>query len=396
MRIGVAAHGDPESSSTWSGTPLGIIQALRAQGHDVIGLSATASPRVEKRVQQILALPRMPRLLRGRPRPSIREALAPARAAARVSPQYARLGSITMARSVRAAGELDLVIRMGTSFDLDHPRVVTFEDLTVRQAIDAGWIDWALLPDRARRARNRFQERSFDRAVACTAATPWTASSIVEDYGAAEAKVSAVGIGMNHVPTDAERPWDRPRFLFVGKDWEDKNGPVLLEAFAQLHRDLPDAELHLVGHHPPVERPGVHGHGFLSMADPSARATMSRLFTTATCMVIPTSFEPAGIAHLEAAAAGLPSIGSAAGGAPDIIGPSGVVVTPGDPEALHRALEQMCDLDAARRMGEAGRPRARLFTWDATARRILQAAGASPRDPADWDGLFPGPAAHLA
>lgn len=390
LRIGLAFHGDPEQAGTWSGTPLGMMRGLRALGHDVVGLSALAGPRLEKRVQQALALPYLaPELRRTR---DLRAALAPARATARVSPAYGRLGTLTMARSLRRAGELDLVVRMGTSFELEHPRIVTFEDLTVPQVIAAGWEDWRRLGDRGRRRRIDAQRRSFEQALVRTTATPWTASSVVHDFGIDPGTVHAIGLGWNHAAPFAERDWSRPRFLFVGKDWEDKNGPVLLEAFARLRSELPTARLDLVGHHPEVSLPGVVGHGFLRLSDAAARAEMTALYQSATCLVVPTTFEPAGIVHVEAAAAGVPSIGSAAGGARDMIGPSGVTVRPGSVPSLVAAMRTMADGATARRMGGAGRERAGLFTWERVAARLLQAAGAMERDDALWDGLFPGPA----
>lgn len=368
MRIGVAFHGDPEDPSSWSGTPLGIIRGLHALGHEVVGLSAQASEQVERRVQQLLSVPYLVPELRRTPR--IREALAPARAAVRVSPQYGRLGTFCMARSVRRAGHLDRVVRIGTSFELNHPRVVTFDDLTVVQAIAAGWEDWRRLGARGRRARISGQRRAFEQAEACATATPWAARSVVEDYGIDPSQVTAVGLGVNHTVPYAERDWSQPRFLFVGKDWEDKNGPVLIEAFARLRQEIPAATLDLVGHHPRLDLPGVRGHGFLRLTDAVAREQMTALFQQATCLVVPTSFEPAGIVHVEAATAGVPSIGSAAGGARDMIGPSGVTVEPGSIPSLVAAMHVMADPDTARAMGDAGRERAQLFTWEQVAKRL--------------------------
>lgn len=62
----------------------------------------------------------------------------------------------------------------------------------------------------------------------------------------------------------------------------------------------------------------------------------------------------------------------------------------GDAADLLAAMERMSNPTTARRMGEAGRARARLFTWDLVAHRMLQAAGLEPRNDAAWDGLFPG------
>lgn len=390
LRIGLAFHGDPLAPSTWSGTPKGIADGLRSLGHEVVGLTAKPSPRIDRNVERILSIPHLlteiPAMRRGQ---SLRRSVAYAKSVARIDPVYKAVGSQVMRRSLKAAGELDLVVRLGTSFELDHPRVITFEDLTVEQVLRADWPDWSRLDPTSRRLRIRAQQRSFDAARTCCAATPWTARSIREDYGQPADKVFSVGLGANHVvETSGTKDWSVPRFLFVGKDWEDKNGPVLLEAFERYYETHPEAHLDLVGHHPDVEHPGITGHGFLRLNEEGPRATMARLYGQATCLVVPTTFEPAGIVHVEAAAAGVPSIGSGLGGAGDMIGPSGVTVIPGDVDDLVAKLELMSDPETARRMGEAGKARAHLFTWEKVARRILQAGGYAEHDDADWDGLW--------
>ena len=80
------------------------------------------------------------------------------------------------------------------------------------------------------------------------------------------------------------------------------------------------AHLDLVGSHPSVSVEGVRGHGWLSLADSEARAKLDHLFETATCFVMPSLCEPSAIAYVEAAAGGVPSIGSAIGGSAELIG----------------------------------------------------------------------------
>jgi glycosyltransferase involved in cell wall biosynthesis len=80
---------------------------------------------------------------------------------------------------------------------------------------------------------------------------------------------------------------------------------------------------------------------------------------------LPESF---GIVALEAAAAGKAAIVSAIGGLKDVVadGETGILVPPGDREALRAALRLLCeDPETRERMGEAARARARLFGPDA-------------------------------
>ena len=78
--------------------------------------------------------------------------------------------------------------------------------------------------------------------------------------------------------------------------------------------------------------------------------------------------EPFGVAYVEALAAGLPVVASAAGGAIEIVDDScGVLVPPGDAEALARALERLIVDRGIRARLAAGAPaRARHLSDPAT------------------------------
>ena len=77
--------------------------------------------------------------------------------------------------------------------------------------------------------------------------------------------------------------------------------------------------------------------------------------------VLPTRAEAFGIAAVEATALGLPVIGTAVGGLPDIVaeGETGYVIPPGDVDALAAHLRRLAEDSALRqRMGRAARQRA--------------------------------------
>ena len=84
-----------------------------------------------------------------------------------------------------------------------------------------------------------------------------------------------VGIGRNHTVVEPSRDWMKPRFLFVGGDWQRKNGDAVLRAFDRLRSRIPGARLDLVGNHPEVSMEGVYGHGWLSLADAEERAELT-------------------------------------------------------------------------------------------------------------------------
>ena len=85
--------------------------------------------------------------------------------------------------------------------------------------------------------------------------------------------------------------------------------------------------------------------------------------------------EGLGVVLLEAMNHATPVIASRIGGIPDIVedGVSGLLVPPGDADALAAALRRLGDDPAlARRLGEAGRRRLReQFSWPAIVQRWL-------------------------
>jgi glycosyltransferase involved in cell wall biosynthesis len=276
---------------------------------------------------------------------------------------------------MRSLGHFDAVVQIGTGYEVAaRTRVATFEDLTIPQALELEYPGWERLSAGAIRRRKEMQRRAYVHATACCSSTAWAAESVVADYGIDPSKVHAVGIGRNMEPVAiAGRTWSPASFLFVGIDWELKNGPGVLRAFARLRSEHADARLDIVSAHPPINAPSVYGHGVLRMGIAEEKAQLERLFENATCLVVPSHREAAGIVYLEAAAAGLPVVGSAAGGGRDLIGDGGRVVDPSDDDALLEAMREFSDPSVARRVGTVGLQRAPQFTWRAVAERVARA-----------------------
>jgi glycosyltransferase involved in cell wall biosynthesis len=93
---------------------------------------------------------------------------------------------------------------------------------------------------------------------------------------------------------------------------------------------------------------------------------------------MPSFSEASAIAYVEAAAAGLPSIGTTSGGSDYLIGDGGVVVDPYDDDALLAAMLRLADPETAQRTGAAAKLRSELFTWPEVARRLLRALEGVP------------------
>jgi glycogen synthase len=87
---------------------------------------------------------------------------------------------------------------------------------------------------------------------------------------------------------------------------------------------------------------------------------------------------------LEAMAHGRPVVATRVGGIPDLVedGVTGLLVEPGDRDALRAALERLlADPELRRRMGREARRRVRRCSWDAVAARTLEAYALTPAAP---------------
>jgi glycosyltransferase involved in cell wall biosynthesis len=187
--------------------------------------------------------------------------------------------------------------------------------------------------------------------------------------------VHVVGIGRNIEPErdTARREWSPPRFLFVGREWERKNGPRVVAAFARVRAERPDARLDVVGGHPPLCADGVVAHGPLALDDHGDRTRLAALYASATCFVMPSLHEPSAQAYVEASAWGIPSIVTANGGSVELVRDGGVIVDPLDDGGLLQAMRRLCDPEVAAQLGELAVRRSRLFTSRALAGRLLRA-----------------------
>jgi glycosyltransferase involved in cell wall biosynthesis len=353
------------------------MRGLREAGVEAVALNVEPPPLLRKTTLNLVSVAFL------RPNRSLRAAVVRARAAARGSRPFTALQTWAAPRALRRAGRLDGIVQIGTGFELytDIP-VATFEDMTVLQTKTHPYLGWDLLSPRVFQERVERQRRAYERAVACCTTSYWAAESVIREYRVAPEKVHAVGVGRNHsAPPEVERDWSEPRFLFVGLDWARKNGDGILRAFARLREELPDARLDLVGGHPPVDAPGVTGHGILRLDVPEQHDRLERLFAESTCFVMPSHSEASAIAYVEAAAAGLPSIGTSQGGSDFLIGDGGLIVDPSDDDALLDAMRRLSDPETAELMGAAAKKRSELFTWPEVARRLLRALEGAPAEP---------------
>lgn len=197
--------------------------------------------------------------------------------------------------------------------------------------------------------------------------------------GATRRPIEVVPTFIPDAVLDEDPGEERPAFLpprdgyilFVGALGPHKGLDVLLAAYTAAGlRDR--APLVVVG----TGRPDTPTHfpNGVTVARDIPHAAVMAAWARCAVGVVPSVWpEPFGQVALEAMARGRPVVASAVGGLRDAVvdGETGLLVPPGDPDALGRALRALLDDPARRaRMGAAGRRRAALFTASAVTGRI--------------------------
>jgi starch synthase len=247
--------------------------------------------------------------------------------------------------------------------------------------------------ERATFAANVRHDRAvFAAARAIVATSAWAA----DDLAAGQPEVAdRVSVLPYPVPLDR---FDAPawiaerhartgpvRVLFVGGDWPRKGGPALLRAWSD-GGFASDAALTVATDWPIGEAipAGVSVRRGVRAYSPE----WTEMWRQADVFCMPTTGEAFGMVFQEAAAAGVPAIGTRLAAVPEIVedGRTGLLVPPGDGGALVDALRRLvASAQLRREMGTAARARAeRLFSPDGYAARlgslIRRAAGRTVGD----------------
>ena len=211
------------------------------------------------------------------------------------------------------------------------------------------------------------------------------------------------GVDVEKITVSTGRSRDRrsPRVVFVGRVSPEKGLHVLIDAFERVLNKRPESHLEIIGGEfvmplqftvgisddPMVQslcrfysgsyldslRAQVNGRlgGRVTFLGHIPRAEMIEHVRQADLFVQPSiASEMFGLAVAEAMAAGVPVVATRICGLPELVadGETGLLVRPGDPEALAEAIIHLLnDSNLSERMGGASRARVeRLFSWDKT------------------------------
>ncbi|MBM3347227.1 MAG: glycosyltransferase family 4 protein, partial [Betaproteobacteria bacterium] len=224
------------------------------------------------------------------------------------------------------------------------------------------------------------------RAVICN--SQMVANEVREHFGVAEGRLRVIhnGVDLERFHPGLRAQWGAPMrarlgipdeamaFLFLGSGFERKGVGRLLDAFAAIAAERPDAHLVVVGddRHARSFSARARALGLVSRAHfAGAQADPAPWFGMADCFVLPTLYDPFPNAALEAMACGLPVLTSTQCGAAELVaaGVNGWVCDALDTTTLARRLAAL-DPAGARRMGEASRAVAKRHSLALMSERL--------------------------
>jgi glycosyltransferase involved in cell wall biosynthesis len=171
--------------------------------------------------------------------------------------------------------------------------------------------------------------------------------------------------------------------LYSGSTGSAKNLPMMVEAFGRLLRRAPAAAgfefaLDLTGDlsgldaiHAAIERARLRDRvRILTEVSPEERHV---LFEEARLLFIASKEEGFGFPALKAQLSGVPVVAADAGALPEVCGEAALLVDPDDPDQMAEMLTQALFNEELRAyLIEKGRKNAARFSWDSTAKGVLQ------------------------
>jgi glycosyltransferase involved in cell wall biosynthesis len=217
-------------------------------------------------------------------------------------------------------------------YGLDAGRpLVHFSDLTFRLLVET--YAWAREMPRHQRVATEAVERDvLRRCDAHLVPTRWARDSMVRDYGVQTHRIHVIPLGANlgeeataHAPGASSGPplpsRSGLRLTITAANAQRKRLDLAVQTTSILRRRGWNASLSCVGGQTARAReaPFVHCHGRLDHNDPQQRRQHVQLIRDSHVMMLPSEAEAFGIAPIEAAHLGVPSVVSAAGGLREVV-----------------------------------------------------------------------------
>jgi glycosyltransferase involved in cell wall biosynthesis len=280
-------------------------------------------------------------------------------------------------------------LQIGAMFDLPSvagcgSKTMSYHDGNILESLHSGY-GMQGVPKKAIDQIIQYERDLAHRTNLILTMSEYLRQSFIHGFSLPKHRVVNVGGGLNYLsvpPIPSDKNYDSAELLFVGVEFERKGGKQLLQAFADVVQQIPRAKLHIVGPAsvsvPQSLKNSVILHGFLSRSNPAEARKMNELFDRCPILILPSLYEPFGIAPLEAMARGSACIVTDAWALREMVRPgvNGELVERGSADELAFKIVRLLSApDDIRRFGQAGREIVLAhYTWPKVAQRIHAAA----------------------
>ena len=301
------------------------------------------------------------------------------------SPMYRLIWEQTTFPRLVHRAEVDILhsLHYTQPIRLGCPSIVTIHDMT-----------FFLFPDLHTRSKRLFFpfaiRSSVRRADALIAISESTRQDSIRLLGVSPQKIFTTQLGItdefrvvkdNELLASVREKYDLPEefVLYVGLVEPRKNIPFLIRAYKSLADEGIKHNLVIVGRigwmyqevFKQIEELGLEGRvqftGYLPQDD------LPMVYNLASLFVYPTKYEGFGLPALEAMACGTPVVTTAISSLPEIVGDAGMLIPPGDEQALASAMaEVLHDSTLFNQLRTRGLQRSEHFTWERTAQQTLK------------------------
>ena len=274
--------------------------------------------------------------------------------------------------------DFNVIFQMGTHVHLSLKGIRHYcrTDMTVLQGIEAKQFGMDRIKGSRISEAVESQKMIFESCDGIFVNSNWTKQSIVDDYEVPTEKIHTIGAGAS-VSLDVDMEDKRPNhnILFVGRDWERKGGPLLLEVFKRVKKHIPSAKLTIIGCSPVISESNVEVLGCLDKNNPNQKCIMDEAYLNATILCVPSLFDPFGMCWLEAQYCGVIPITFTGEGRSEAIkdGVTGILVKERSSEALSEIILDLFDNPGRiRKMSMTAYTFAKNnFSWDHVADKII-------------------------
>ena len=315
LRLGLISLGDPENIRTYSGVPYFALSALRRR-NDLEAVPIDIGDLTTSKVTSAIN--------------RVSECLFGVKLRAFEPDRFYRKSAGRAGDLIDRAG-CDAVLCMNVDpliGKLETLRPVLHSSDATIDVISDYYPRFQNLCRPARKRADALTRAALQRANAVTYPSHWAARSAQDTYGVPRERIRVVPYGANllkvpnatsTVEARASRKDDVCRLLFIGREWERKGGPLMIEALEILRSRGRKAAATIVGCKPDIEDKDVVVHSFLDKSQPDQNALYEALWRSASFLVMPSQQETFGAIYAEAAAQAMPAIALDTGGVSDAV-----------------------------------------------------------------------------